>query len=93
MEKKWPVLRYCENHWKVCALATSIYSQWYQGYRKKMLATRDEEPARKKARTVVETISNPSSSSSESDTKSEMDSPMHRSQIEGTSDISPSQNN
>jgi hypothetical protein len=32
MEKEWPVLRYCENHWKTKQLATSIYPQWYKAY-------------------------------------------------------------
>lgn len=29
MEKKWPILRLCEDHWKVIQIATSNYPQWY----------------------------------------------------------------
>jgi hypothetical protein len=36
MEKKWEVLRYCENHWKANNLATLTYSQWYHPFDRKM---------------------------------------------------------
>jgi hypothetical protein len=36
MEDEWTVLRYCENHWKANTITTSIYSQWYHSYHKKM---------------------------------------------------------
>jgi hypothetical protein len=32
MEMKWPVLKYCESHWKTKHLAATIYSQWYSTY-------------------------------------------------------------
>jgi hypothetical protein len=31
MEKQWPILRYCDDHWKANQVASSTYSQWY-GY-------------------------------------------------------------
>jgi len=30
METQWPVLHYCENHWKVQHIATNNYPQWYK---------------------------------------------------------------
>ena len=36
MEKKWEVLRYCENNWKANTIATLIYSQWYHVFDSKM---------------------------------------------------------
>ena len=36
MENEYHVLRFCNNHWKANAIATSIYSQWYRTYDKKM---------------------------------------------------------
>lgn len=30
MERAYPALRLCDNHWKANALATAIYSQWYR---------------------------------------------------------------
>jgi hypothetical protein len=44
MEREYPVLRFCDNHWKANALATAIYSQWYSKY---------DGPPRKKARTMT----------------------------------------
>jgi hypothetical protein len=32
MESRWPILQYCEDHWKVHALTTLNYSQWYRWY-------------------------------------------------------------
>jgi hypothetical protein len=29
LEKRWPILRFCEDHWKAIQIATSNYSQWY----------------------------------------------------------------
>jgi hypothetical protein len=31
MENQWPILRYCEDHWKANQVGSSGYSQWY-GY-------------------------------------------------------------
>ena len=36
METEFFILRLCDNHWKANALATTIYSQWYRTYDKKM---------------------------------------------------------
>ena len=68
MEKNWLVLCYCNNHWKANTLTTSIYSQWYKHYHKKMLADakenklKDSEPVRKKAKMTI-VVDNSSSSS------------------------------
>jgi hypothetical protein len=71
MEKDWPVLRYCENHWKTRAFATAYYSPWYTPLNRKMQEAmhkeaeaklkaipekENSEPARKKPRTAVEDI-------------------------------------
>ena len=60
MEKAWPVLRYCESHWKTRHMATSIYSQWYSAYqsqkenqKRKQQDQRDSQ-ATKKSRTATE---------------------------------------
>ena len=34
METRWPLLRYCDNYWKVNHLATQTYSQWFCRYKK-----------------------------------------------------------
>ena len=51
MERRWPVLRYCENHWKVRYLATKNYPQWYGKYEEKMKKAKnnqtDELPLKK----------------------------------------------
>ena len=67
MEKSWPVLRYCENHWKVRHLATNIYSQWHgppgrgetdgseaQQSTQKRKQGQNPEQAKKKAWTTIE---------------------------------------
>jgi hypothetical protein len=71
MEKDWPVLCYCENHWKTRAFATAYYSPWYTPLNRKMqeavckeakaklkaiLEKENSEPVRKKPRTTVEDI-------------------------------------
>jgi hypothetical protein len=38
MEEHFPVLRFCDNHWKAQAIATANYSQWYKYYKAKMEA-------------------------------------------------------
>jgi hypothetical protein len=43
MKREWPVLRYCERHWKVRQLATSIYSQWYSAYHKAQSQQADQK--------------------------------------------------
>ena len=71
MEKDWPVLRYCEDHWKTRAFVTAYYSPWYTLLNRKMQeaarkeakaksnATQEKEnpePVRKKPRTAAEDI-------------------------------------
>jgi hypothetical protein len=57
MEGEFEVLRYCDNHWKAHAVATTIYSQWYHVFhKKKHVPSKDEhdlddEPPRKRVRT------------------------------------------
>jgi hypothetical protein len=43
MESEYPVLRLCNNHWKVNAIATAIYSQWHRTYDKKMKPCPDDD--------------------------------------------------
>ena len=43
MEKRWGFLRCCKNHWKVDALATAHYSQWYLAHKAKMAAIKAAE--------------------------------------------------
>jgi len=43
METEYFVLRLCDNHWKANALATTIYSQWYRTYNKKMKFHPDDD--------------------------------------------------
>jgi hypothetical protein len=54
IENRWPVLHLYDNHWKVNAIMTSIYSQWYKRYHKKMVATgeknKGEEQVQKRAK-------------------------------------------
>jgi len=57
MEMHWPVLHYCDNHWKAHKIATQNYPQWYKNYHKKKLKVEEknsDEPAQKKHRTVIE---------------------------------------
>ncbi len=43
MEKKWPILRFCEDHWKAVQIATSNYSQWYNYYSMKAAQVKSED--------------------------------------------------
>jgi len=58
MEKKWPVLRYCENNWKSDAITTTFYPPWYRGYSSKEEPKDDRRscdgPTAKKRRTTTE---------------------------------------
>ena len=57
METRWPVLRYCENHWKAQRIAIDNYPQWYKTYSRKKLGEEEktsDEPAQKKRRTMIE---------------------------------------
>lgn len=56
MERRWEVLRYCDNHWKATKLATTLYSIWYNQYHKKAIKSQNNNahegrPPNKKART------------------------------------------
>jgi len=51
METRWPVLRYCSNHWKTHHIATKNYSQWYG--RRETNETEAKAPAKKKRRTTI----------------------------------------
>ena len=42
MESNYPVLRLCDNHWKANSLATTIYSQWYKTYDKRVNTCADD---------------------------------------------------
>jgi hypothetical protein len=66
MEKHFPVLRYCENHWKAQAVATSIYSQWFRLFDSKKPHLKrpikdedntDDEPDKKRLKTAIEDTS------------------------------------
>jgi hypothetical protein len=36
MESQFPILCYCDNHWKAHTIMTTIYSQWYHSWDEKM---------------------------------------------------------
>jgi hypothetical protein len=42
MEECFPVLQFCDNHWKAQAIATANYSQWYKYHKAKMEASEAE---------------------------------------------------
>jgi len=71
MEKRWPILCYCKNHWKAHYLTTKNYPQWYKVYNRKMIVkgkkNKTNEPAQKKRRTMIED-DDPSNSQSDSET-------------------------
>jgi hypothetical protein len=57
MERWWPVLRYCENHWKAQRITIDNYPQWYKTYSKKKSGEEGkklDEPALKKHKTIHE---------------------------------------
>jgi hypothetical protein len=67
METKWPMLRYCENHWKVHAIATINYPAWYRGCVRREIGLKDDdegcdEPVAKKCKTTMEEASDSESS-------------------------------
>ena len=43
MEKHWGFLHCCKNHWKVDALTTAHYLQWYLTHKAKMVAIKAAE--------------------------------------------------
>jgi hypothetical protein len=43
MEKRWPNLRFCEDHWKAIQIATSNYSQWYSYYSSRASQVKSED--------------------------------------------------
>ena len=57
IERRWPVLRYCENHWKAQRIAIDNYPQWYKTYSKKKSGEegkKSDKPAPKKHKTIHE---------------------------------------
>jgi hypothetical protein len=57
MERWWPVLWYCENHWKAQRIAINNYPQWYKTYSKNKsgeIGKKSDEPALKKQKTILE---------------------------------------
>ncbi|KAI0291862.1 hypothetical protein BC826DRAFT_1105790 [Russula brevipes] len=67
IEGTFTVLRYCDNHWKANAIATSIYSQWYHSFDRKHHTVKEEDtsislacdepgPSRKKHKTASKDI-------------------------------------
>lgn len=48
MEERFPVLNFCDNHWKAQAIATANYSQWHKYFKAKMGA--EAEPNRKRVK-------------------------------------------
>jgi hypothetical protein len=58
MENRWPVLRYCEDHWKVHALATLNYSQWYRWYDERRTREKSMGRASKRAKSRIEGTAN-----------------------------------
>ena len=51
MEKKFPVLRYCEDNWKVNYIATTLYSTWYPRYHENMVLYGSNPPPKKRVKT------------------------------------------
>ena len=67
METKWPMLCYCENHWKVHTITTINYPTWYCGCIRREVGIKDndedyDEPVTKKCKTTMEEASNSESS-------------------------------
>lgn len=56
MENQWPVLWYCENHWKANYIATKNYPLWYKTHHKDSSEADDieaKEPLQKKCKTTM----------------------------------------
>jgi hypothetical protein len=87
MESNWPVVGYCDNHWKAHAIATANYPQWLKTYREKKLEQSDK-PARKRRKTVLEDDEN-GESESESVSVTDRDSPMFE-EVDENEDSNPS---
>jgi hypothetical protein len=43
MEKRWPILRFCEDHWKSNQIATLNYPQWYSHYSSRAAQVKSED--------------------------------------------------
>jgi len=59
METRWPILQYCENHYKAHLLTTKHYSQWYKTHHMAQTIGKDNNketnrPPSKKFKTMVE---------------------------------------
>ena len=67
MEAKWPMLCYCNNHWKAYAIVTTNYPTWYCGYIRREVGLKDDdkgcdEPVMKRCKMAMEEASNSESS-------------------------------
>ena len=57
MEKQWPILWYCQDHWKAHLITTRHYYQWYIPFDRKTCKDNKKEtkgPAPKKLKTMTE---------------------------------------
>jgi hypothetical protein len=66
MELWWPVVHYCENHWKAHRIATNNYPQWYKNHCRKRPggeAKKLDKLAMKKPRMIIEDDKNVQSQS------------------------------
>lgn len=57
MEARWPVLRYCANHWKANHIAQLAYPPWFKYHNKKMggvQGTKQMGPPQKKVKKTVD---------------------------------------
>jgi hypothetical protein len=43
MEKRWPILRFCEDHWKSNQIVTLNYPQWYSHYSSRAAQVKSED--------------------------------------------------
>ena len=77
MERCWPVLRYCDNHWKAHEIATANYPQWHKNHHKKKLGAEgnkhSDKPVQKKCRAVIE---DDNDAAFESESDNNIDGPM-----------------
>jgi hypothetical protein len=74
MENQWPILQYCEDHWKVHHLATNSYPQWYKSHHvsKKVDNTETKGPAQKR-RKVEDDDTGDRASEADSETNTDPD--------------------
>ena len=63
MEAKWPMLCYCDNHWKAHAIVTTNYPAWYRGCIRREVGLKDNdegcnEPVTKRCKTAMDVMIN-----------------------------------